>query len=298
MNKKIISFLIALALFIPTLILVSGCNKTVSKIKAKDVYAFSALSSVEYLENMDEMNISELNSSNATSRPSIIEDKDVQGIKDCLTMFDSILNNGYKQSTKENDSQQEDLSIYKFKMTISIPQSNETLTMYYDEIDAVTKVDIEEGEEETSTRLQGILVAGDRKFDVFGEKEVEKERNEIEISVEFTTKSRVNPNNYIEVSQSFENDEIEYEYKIFENGRKVQDLEVEYESEKSKTELEFQLKDLTSGVFVETKYKVNAITQGFRVIVQKNRQTETITVEKLENGYKFTYLSNGFVENV
>lgn len=89
------------------------------------------------------------------------------------------------------------------------------------------------------------MVFGDQKFDVTGKKEIETEGNEKETSIEFTTKSKANPLNYVKIKQSVEVEngaqEVEYEYEIYENGEKVREFKLEIEDENGKTEVTFKM---------------------------------------------------------
>lgn len=306
--KKIISVMCASLLLIPLSIGLASCGKDKKlKINAKDVYALSATSSVNYLKYLDsDVSTSKgVNLASASTRPSALSEDNVNGIKNSLKLFDSFIQGGnITQSTAKNTEQDTEFSQYNFVMTISIPGTTDTFKMYFDEIETKTKKEIEDEtlEIEVSTTLAGVMVANGVRYDVNGVREFEIEGDETEATIEFTTKSRKNPNNYIVISQSIEaengENEIEYEYKIYKNGIKIQDIETEIENERNKFELEFQLKDISSGVLQSTVYRITKKgDNAFKIAYRVNGSSDNILVTKTDTGYTFSY-SNGFEENI
>ena len=305
-RKRICLFIVTL-LALPMAFGLVSCNDNGNKtnVTAKDVYAISALSSVSYLQTIDN-NTRALTTNNATTRPVNISENDVNGMKNCLGLFDGFINNGKIQhNTEKNTSTDEELKDYNFVMTISLFNSNNSIKMYYTEKETLTNKEIDdEGEEiKTSTTLEGIMIFENSKYDVVGKREIEEEVDEKEVSVEFKTISRVNSQNYIEVSKSIEEEinehEVEYEYKIYVDGKLKQATELEFEKENDKVELEFKLKDLSNNQYNKTVYKLRKgqTENTFIVEFNLNGEKETINIEKTTTGYIFTY-SNGYIENV
>ena len=309
MNKRVLlTALCTTALLVPVAAGFAGCKKDNGlNINAKDVYALSASASANYLHHLDgtksTKSVASLSLEVATTRPSAITDANVTGMTNCLAMFDNFIQGGgVNQNTKKND-EMGDLGAYTFKMTISTPSGNESMTMYYNETETETerKIEDEKEEVEVSSKLVGVLVFGDSQYDVTGEREFESEGDETEASIEFTTKSKVNPLNYIVVSQSVENEtgetEIEYEYKIYRDGNLVQKTETEIENENDKFELEFKFKNGTT--LEKTIYKMykGSADNSFVIKYTIDGTTDTINVVRTATGYTFTY-SNGYVEEV
>ncbi|MGN0961938.1 MAG: hypothetical protein ACI4PF_07095 [Christensenellales bacterium] len=306
-NKKLKSILCAVAVIATMPLGLTACKEKGKSIdvNAKDVYALSAVSSVNYLKNLEtEPSVQgmSINATNSDTRPTNISDTDVEGMKNCLSMFDSIIQSGdVNHSTTKNTDV--DKANYNFVMTITLPGTNENIKMYYNEIETETSREIDDEDEEVkvSTSLSGIMILGDSEFEVEGEREFETEGDETEASIEFTTRSKVNSGNYITIQQSVENEdgeyEIEYEYKIYENGKLVQETETEIESEDNKIELEFKLKE--NGVPGKTVYKITKGTSPNTFVIKYiiNNVSDTINVIKVTDGYKFTY-SNGFEESI
>lgn len=304
MKKKIISIVCALALIGTMTAALTACdvkgggNAAKVKVNANDVYALSALTGAEYLAQTE----SGATGAAETTRPGVITDADVSGIKDCLNMFDDILaGGGISQNVAENTDKDGEFKDYPFVMTVTVGNTGITAKMYYKEVNTVTETEIDDGEEETevSTTLSGVMVFGDQKFDVTGKKEIETEGNEKETSIEFTTKSQANPLNYVKIKQSVEVEngaqEIEYEYEIYENDEKVREFKLEIEDENGKTEVSFKME--IENAPEETEYKIikGDVDGKFKIKYEKGKEKGFITVESVEGGYKLTY-NNGYSE--
>ena len=305
MKKKIISIVCALALIGTMTAALTACdvkggggNAAKVKVNAKDVYALSALTGAEYLAQTG----SGATGAAETTRPGVITDADVSGIKDCLNMFDDIISGGGITQTVEKNEDVEGLyKDYPFVMTVTVGNTGITAKMYYKEVNTVTETEIDDGEEETevSTTLSGVMVFDDKEFEVSGKKEIETEGNEKETSIEFTTKSKANPLNYVKIKQSVEVEngaqEVEYEYEIYENGEKAREFKLEVEDENGKTEVSFKME--IENVPEETEYKIikGDVDGKFKIKYEKGKEKGFITVEAVEGGYKLTY-NNGYSE--
>lgn len=305
MKKKIISIVCALALIGTMTAALTACdvkggggNAAKVKVNANDVYALSALTGAEYLAQTE----SGATGAAETTRPGVITDADVSGIKDCLNMFDDILaGGGISQNVAENADKDGEFKDYPFVMTVTVGNTGITAKMYYKEVNTVTKTEIDDGEEETevSTTLSGVMVFGDQKFDVTGKKEIETEGDEKETSIEFTTRSQTNRDNYVKIKQSVEVEngaqEVEYEYEIYENGEKAREFKLEIEDENGKTEVSFKME--IENAPEETEYKIikGDVDGKFKIKYEKGKEKGFITVEAVEGGYKLTY-NNGYFE--
>lgn len=305
MKKKIISIVCALALIGTMTAALTACdvkggggNAAKVKVNANDVYALSALTGAEYLGQTE----SGATGAAETTRPGVITDADVSGIKDCLNMFDDVISGGGITQTVEKNEDVEGLyKDYPFVMTVTVGNTGITAKMYYKEVNTITETEIDDGEEETevSTTLSGVMVFDDKEFEVRGKKEIETEGNEKETSIEFTTKSNANPLNYVKIKQSVEVEngaqEVEYEYEIYENGEKVREFKLEVEDENGKTEVSFKME--IENVPEETEYKIikGDVDGKFKIKYEKGKEKGFITVEAVEGGYKLTY-NNGYSE--
>lgn len=305
MKKKIISIVCALALIGTMTAALTACdvkggggNAAKVKVNANDVYALSALTGAEYLAQTE----SGATGAAETTRPGVITDADVSGIKDCLNMFDDVISGGGITQTVEKNEDVEGLyKDYPFVMTVTVGNTGITAKMYYKEVNTVTETEIDDGEEETevSTTLSGVMVFDGKEFEVSGKKEIETEGNEKETSIEFTTKSKANPLNYVKIKQSVEVEngaqEVEYEYEIYENGEKAREFKLEIEDENGKTEVTFKME--IENAPEETEYKIikGDVDGKFKIKYEKGKEKGFITVESVEGGYKLTY-NNGYFE--
>lgn len=297
-KKKILSLGLVSAMCVPLALCAVGCGKKNEnnqhlKVNSKDVYAMSVATSVNYLK---ESQLHSLNVANASTRPENVNLEDVTNLKSCIGLFGEVItNNGITQQTENNNK---DLySQYNFVMEISFPNSEEILTMYYNESNQQTKEEIEDcnKEVEVSTNLEGIVVYNSNTYNVEGVREVETKGNNVEVEIEFTT--YLDSNNYITVKQSVENNELEYEYSIFENNNKIQEVELEIEYKNSNIEVEFQIVDLTSHLVKETEYKLYKNKNNLYGEINKNGIKENIVINKEADVLTFTY-SNGYSETV
>ena len=304
MKKKIISIVCALALIGTMTAALTACdvkgggNAAKVKVNANDVYALSALTGAEYLDQTE----SGATGAAETTRPGVITDADVSGIKDCLNMFDDVISGGGITQTVEKNEDVEGLyKDYPFVMTVTVGNTGITAKMYYKKVNTVTETEIDDGVEETevSTTLSGVMVFDGKEFEVSGKKEIETEGDEKETSIEFTTKSKANPLNYVKIKQSVEVEngaqEVEYEYEIYENGEKAREFKLEIEDENGKTEVTFKME--IENVPEETEYKIikGDVDGKFKIKYEKGKEKGFITVEAVEGGYKLTY-NNGYFE--
>lgn len=307
MKKNLKTFLIATTLL--PLALINGacsCKKgETQKISTQDIremYALSAISSINYLENQATQQL--LNNA-ITTRPEEITQEAVNEIKTGLTIFDSIIK-GEKLETEieKNNSSQEEYKDYNFKMTINLVNITDTYIMYFNEIETKTnkKIEDEDEEIEVSSKLEGVMVINDARYELIGKKTIEQDNDEKETEIEFITKK--DESNYIVVSHSLEQEqnetEIEYEYKIYKNNTKVFELEVEFENEDGKLELEFEMKNITNTGVQKTKYKIkksSSNNEDFIVTYKINNSEHKIKIKTNDSGYEYNY-SNGYSENV
>ena len=299
MKKKIISIVCALALIGTMTAALTACdvkgggNAEKVKVDANDVYALSALTGAEYLDQTE----SGATGAAETTRPGVITDADVSGIKDCLNMFDAVISGGGITQTVEKNEDVEGLyKDYPFVMTVTVGNTGITAKMYYKEVNTVTETEIDDGveEAEVSTTLSGVMVFDGKEFEVSGKKEIETEGDEKETSIEFTTKSTTNPLNYVKIKQSVEVEngaqEVEYEYEIYENGEKAREFKLEIEDENGKTEVSFKME--IENVPEETEYKIikGDVDGKFKIKYEKGKEKGFIIVESVEGGYKLTYI--------
>lgn len=316
MKKRILVFALILALVAPISFVFVGCggkNESKIDINAKEVYAMSAISSASYLSQIDGAKKIETNkflntfsllaNEEPLSRPSNISNEDVKNIASYIKMFEGLLLEGNigEQVSAPTEEDGDFYLNYKIKMTINLPMANgttEKFVLFYNEIPDGQENSIEphDDELEISSTINGVMVFGENQYEISGKREFEVEGNESESSIEFTTKSKTNPSNYVVVEQEVENNEIEYEYAIYENSIKINETEVEFEIENGVSKLELQFKDINSGLR-ENKYEIKKISNQNNFIVKIENSNQTFNVEPTDEGLKFIY-QNGFSETI
>ena len=283
-----------------------GGGKTAT---SKDVYALSAIAGASYLTHLDGVSAQSAGGTlaissfaadkTATARPDEYTDESVTDIKNCLTMFETTLAGGISHTVGKNEETDCELSEYNFVMTVEL--NGASAKVYYNEVytKTETEIDEEDGTEEfeESTYLTGVIVYGDETFNVYGKREVEKEDDETEYSIEFITKK--DDKNYVKVSYETETErnetETSYEYEIVVNGKKVTETELSFEEKNGKTEIKFELE--SRGAAGKTEYKIvkKDGSDKFEIRAEFNGRKSYITAERTADGYTFTY-SNGYRE--
>ncbi len=315
MKNNLKKSLLATTILVSSIVGFAACESPSASgnvMATKDVYAMSAVSSIAYLSADVDTGAARVaarqmravaSDTVASARPSNVADSDVEGIQNCIGMFDEFLvGGGFSQTVTENTSQDPLLANYAYVMNIRL-QGAEAYNLYFNELESRTETEVDEGEEEVeiTTTFEGVVVYGEETFIVRGVSEVEKEGRETETSLEFYTYKNVgvdslvaDTQNFVKVEQSFEEGEVEYEYTFYENGSRVRSFELEYEQSRRGVEISLEIKSAAGS----TEYEIFKGNEGeaFFVEFEKNGKEDRITVNKLaEGGYKFTY-SNGFEE--
>ena len=318
--KKVLLSGMALAVVATSSIGLTACGKTNTNdnVDAQDFYAMSVISSVNYFQNISGESQStpllfanDAQTSTAPeSRPETISQDDVNNIAGYMGMFQDMLTSNTTSYYTNGAVDQDDdyYGEYNLKMTLTVPMlggGEEEFVMYYKEVNTETEEEIDDNEIELeiNTTLQGVIVNGDNVYDVSGKREYEKEGNETEISIELTTYSRANSQDYIKIEHEQENNEMEYNYSIYSNGHLINETEVEFENERNEKSLELEF--VNNSVDAQNKVKYE-ITQSrtdeniFNVRVKNasnnSEVRDTFTI-KIVDGYEFTY-SNGYTETI
>lgn len=267
---------------------------------AQDVYATSALSGASYLSASGASSVGKASAAvNSTSieinAPVFNFEGVAPKIKDGLELVDSLLAGNVSEKIEINTEKDGEFAAYTYLMTVTV-DGKEVARMYFNETSTKTETEKDdddyESKTETSTTLEGVIVKGDKKFEVVGKKELEVEGDDKEFSVEFRTKA--DENNYVEFSYESEKDEnsleTSYTVKIVRNGKVLQETELEYETENGKTEVELSFKALKGVKFKISKDDVN--DNVFRLSYIIGESSFNVTVTKTETGYNFTIDGN------
>ncbi len=267
---------------------------------AQDVYATSALSGASYLSASGASSVRRASAAvNSASieinAPTFNFEGVAPKIKDGLELVDSLLAGNVSEKIEINTEKDGEFAAYTYLMTVTV-DGKEVARMYFNETSTKTETEQDdddyESKTETSTTLEGVIVKGDKKYEVVGKKELEVEGDEKEFSVEFRTKA--DENNYVEFSYESEKDEnsleTSYTVKIVRNGKVLQETELEYETENGKTEVELSFKAFKGIKFKISKDDVN--DNVFRLSYIIGESSFNVTVTKTETGYKFTIDGN------
>ena len=267
---------------------------------AQDVYATSALSGASYLSASGASSVGKASAAvNSASieinAPAFNFEGVAPKIKDGLELVDSLLAGNVSEKIEINTEKDGEFAAYTYLMTVTV-DGKEVARMYFNETSTKTETEKDdddyESKTETSTTLEGVIVKGDKKFEVVGKKELEVEGDEKEFSVEFRTKA--DEDNYVEFSYESEKDEnsleTSYTVKIVRNGKVLQETELEYETENGKTEVELSFKAFKGIKFKISKDDVNA--NVFRLSYIIGESSFNVTVTKTETGYNFTIDGN------
>ena len=315
--KRVLVPLLVVALMATSIIALVACVNPKNpngnggyELKAQDMYAMSAMTSIEYLAgNGSSRNLSAV-ADVATTRPNGIDDSVVNELNNVVRMFESILyNNGYTQEITTPTEEDGEYQNYKTKAYISIPSPNGGLieyTMYYTEYDKndnpIQTVDFDfdddddEDEIEVETRLEGVVIYnGNPPYSIEGKRKVEKEGNEVETELEFTTK--FDNRNYITVSEEKENNEVEYVYAITENGFTTETA-IELEKEDGEIVLKVEVEDDND---YEKEFKIvkeDGKSELIAFYELNDAKKKKIRIVPQEDGsHKFIY-DNGYSEIV
>ena len=206
----------------------------------------------------------------APAQPPLSEEERQQ-LQDYMALVQNVLKGG----NLVVDETASDRAEYAKMMKVSFKGAGQELNyvLYYNE----TVAEDEEDEEEKESVIEGILVEGERTYAVRGGKELEDGEYEIEF------KAFLDKNNYIKVKQEIEDDESEFKYSVFRDGRLSRSMSLSYEKEGGETELKLSVfSEGKSTVFKfkedEGKLKVTLIKDGI-----KNRYRIETRVDKEGN---------------
>ncbi len=270
-RKLICTIAMALCL-VSTLFVFSACGKDDSKVslETSNVFAMGMVSATNYLE---------ANATAAKSRATV-SDETKNTIKEYTIMFEGMLQNGI-HPTEGAPTDDEVAKFGEYSKKLSITVLNESYVMYYNEVVEGTEEEIDDKkiETETTSFLYGKVVKGSGSdetiYNVVGSREIESESKKDKTEVENELKlifaqdelfaadtdaidgiDLTKLTEYVLIEQETENDEIEFKYTT-KFGGVTESVEVEFENEDGKEQLEITLKDGTTKTKYEIK-KVNA----------------------------------------
>ena len=189
-----------------------------------------------------------------------------------LEVVDNLISGNMITSKEENS----DLADYQKMYTITtsdLDGNTSNYKFYFNESILVDEDDNddEEVDNEQEFHLSGIVINNDVTYKMEGKKEIEEGEFEVEFKI------LIDELNYVVVEQEIEDNEEEYKYTSYTDGKKTLEYELEFEVNKNKVEVEFKEKSGTSKK--KTKFES----------VEKNGKKEVkISIE--ENKIKEHYL--------
>ena len=133
-------------------------------------------------------------------------------------------------------------------------------------------------EDEVEYEINALAVIDGVEYEVFGKKEVETEEDGEEVEIKFVIK--LDENNFVSVEQEIEEDEVEYQYNVYKNGRKVSSLNFESEEENGVSHIKL------------TTTNENGERETYKFI--KGEETTVIKYES--RGYKYTLVVTNTVD--
>ena len=126
-------------------------------------------------------------------------------------------------------------------------------------------------EDEIEYEINALAIIDGVEYEVLGKKEVETEDDGEEVEIKFIIK--LDEENYVKIEQEIEEGEVEYEYSIYQRGRKASTLKFETEEENGKT-------------FIKLSTTENGYKETYKFIVD---ETHTI-IQYKGNGYSYTLI--------
>lgn len=158
-------------------------------------------------------------------------------------------------SVERVENTDEDFAQYATKLIINgknIKGEDQQFILYFNENLMDSSVETDDDEEETKAKydLEGVMVIDGEVYCLTGVRCTETELDESEDVMKIRAYKESDPNTYVEMVQKLETEigenEIEYVYRVFNNGVLVEETAVEFENEtengKVKTEFEIKFK--------------------------------------------------------
>ncbi|MBR1890483.1 MAG: hypothetical protein IJ817_02210, partial [Clostridia bacterium] len=222
----------------------SGKTKEETTLTSKDVYAISVMSCLNYFNHVDGVEgESVVYSFDAATRPEEITDEMLGDFKCALCLFDNLTGNSFSQKTTENTNK--DFVGYAFLTTVSLKNNENILEFYFNEQNKETNKSVSLSDDENvSTNISGLAHFNGQIFHVNGEKNISNKNDSSSFEIELTVNAVVDPDeNYIHITQSYANNNLELNYEIVTSGIKTDDASIELKYASKKLSFDIQFKD-------------------------------------------------------
>lgn len=261
-------------LLIPTLslVLLAGCvdiGPDGSVYTDKGTFAYEAVTSVGFLGILNENE-----SAPMTLKKNSVSDTTVEAIKEYLPAVDAAFNGESQIAAVDKESDRQEYSKHTVITYLDVNNQEKTIAMYYNETEKVDFDDDDKDEDEREYRIEGVLLVDGLEYTMLGEKELDK--GELEINFRYM----LDENTYVKVEQEIETGEQEFEYEIYQNGRKIYEYSLELEND----EVELKVKDASSALS-SLKLEFERVTRNgknyLKCEVEENKTKDTIYFEKV-----------------
>ncbi|MBO5328274.1 MAG: hypothetical protein J6B04_03795 [Clostridia bacterium] len=259
--------------------------------ETKDIYAYSAVSAATVMSNLNKSSaVAASGQVSGENVPSPDYSSYVEAVNGYMAIAENMLS-GENFVISEAASDRTD---YEYKTVVSYADLMGEKTEYVMYYNKVKQVDRDEDwddkfDNEEEFNINGVVLMDGVEYEVIGESETEGDESEIELTV------RLDRQNFVTVGQEKENDEIEYVYSVWQNGKKVEETSFESETERGKHELTvgilkdgkrqyftFEEKERGGKKYIQGRIKDEANDFAFEIIVKQNANTGEYIYE-----YKF-----------
>ena len=193
------------------------------------VVSFSAMSTAAILSHTESQNL--LTSFSVQRLSTISRNPVIDHVVPYLELAERFLNDNNGFMIVENESE---LAEYTYKTefkTSDLTRSTITYVMHYNMINEEVDGD------ELSYDIEGILIYGNKIYDVYGSKEIEEDE---EI---YSFKSSIDASNYVSTSYKEESDETKFSFEVVVDGVIVEESVIEIETENNEKEITLEFVD-------------------------------------------------------
>ncbi len=268
--------------------------------------SYQALSSIKMMEAKNEFNtMKRLSQRNLSTEEEAVIEKAV--IDKYLAMMNELLDTNGGMSSKVLTSDKPEYTNLIEITTKNLQGEVMTYSLYYNEIKTNVETDIDDDDDddndkdevETTKIIEGIAIAGEVEYRLEGKIEEEQETGETESEAYF--KLIQDENNFVIVTEEFEQEENEYEheyrYEITSNGVKVSSVTFELEQEKDELSIklkekgsenkiyEFKVEEVKGIKYIKIKVIEGTSVKHIRVRVIYDAATNTYS-------YEYKYVEN------
>ena len=237
------------------LTMMTGCDQTKNNnqtLSFENMYNYSAVSGINLL--------SQTTSTTIAPKRQVLTQEEKDLILKNLQVVENMMSQGVVKSEEITSDRHEYETMYTLTAS-NLDGTKDVYTFYYNE--RLIEEEFDDGELEQEFRLEGLVVLDGMEYQMFGQKETEN--NEMEMSFKVLKDER----NYVEIEQ----DEQEFAYTLYENGRKTYETELEYEIDARKNKIEFEFSE---------KSDKDRKTYSYEYVTRKGKQY--IYVKIKENG--------------